>query len=65
MRTLLLTTALALTAVPALAQTAADLAVLTPERVFSDPGLNGPVAMAVRGTSNRGERYFFIGQDLR
>lgn len=46
MRTLILVSALSLIAGAALAQTA-DPAVLTPERVFSDPGLNGPVAQGV------------------
>ncbi|WP_269514122.1 S9 family peptidase [Brevundimonas subvibrioides] len=46
MRTVLLVSALVLTAGSALAQTP-DPAVLTPERVFSSPSLNGPVAQGV------------------
>ncbi len=48
MRTVLLaSTLLAVTAVPALAQIPADPAVLTPERVYSNPAISGPVARGV------------------
>ena len=46
MRTVVLVSALALTAGSAFAQTT-NPAVLTPERVFANPGLNGPVAKGV------------------
>lgn len=58
MRTVLLVSALALTAGSALAQSA-DPAVLTPERVFSSPGLNGPVAQGV-SLSPDGELVAFL-----
>lgn len=47
MRTVLLAGLMASVALPAFAQTASDPAVLTPERVFADPSLNGPVARGV------------------
>ncbi|QTN18227.1 S9 family peptidase [Brevundimonas sp. AJA228-03] len=58
MRTVLLVSALALTAGSALAQ-APDPAVLTPERVFANPGLNGPVAQGV-SLSPDGELVAFL-----
>ena len=58
MRTVLLVSALALIAGSALAQTP-DPAVLTPERVFSNPGLNGPVAQGV-SLSPDGELVAFL-----
>lgn len=58
MRTVLLVSALALTAGSAFAQTA-NPAVLTPERVFSNPGLNGPVAQGV-SLSPDGELVAFL-----
>ncbi|WP_396593889.1 DPP IV N-terminal domain-containing protein [Brevundimonas sp. R86498] len=58
MRTALLVSALALTAGSAFAQTA-NPAVLTPERVFSNPGLNGPVAQGV-SLSPDGELVAFL-----
>ena len=47
MRTLLLASSILLSAGSAMAQTPADPAVLTPERVFSSPALIGPVARGV------------------
>ncbi|MDP3404233.1 MAG: S9 family peptidase [Brevundimonas sp.] len=58
MRTVLLVSALALTAGSAFAQTS-NPAVLTPERVFSNPGLNGPVAQGV-SLSPDGELVAFL-----
>jgi dipeptidyl-peptidase-4 len=58
MRTVLLVSALALTAGSAWAQ-APDPAVLTPERVFANPSLNGPVAQGV-SLSPDGELVAFL-----
>ncbi|AQR62284.1 peptidase S9 [Brevundimonas sp. LM2] len=55
---MLLVSALALTAGSALAQSA-NPAVLTPERVFANPGLNGPVAQGV-SLSPDGELVAFL-----
>lgn len=62
MRTILLATAASLIAGSALAQSTnspPDPAVLTPERVFSDPSLNGPVAQGV-SLSPDGELVAFL-----
>lgn len=58
MRTVLLTSALILSAAAANAQTP-DPAVLTPERVFANPSLNGPVARGV-SLSPDGELVAFL-----
>ncbi len=58
MRTVLLVSALALTAGSAWAQSP-DPAVLTPERVFANPSLNGPVAQGV-SLSPDGELVAFL-----
>ncbi|MES2834176.1 MAG: S9 family peptidase [Pseudomonadota bacterium] len=58
MRTVLLTSALVLSAAAAHAQTA-DPAVLTPERVFANPSLSGPVARGV-SLSPDGELVAFL-----
>ena len=57
MRTVLLASVFALTAGSAFAQ--ANPAVLTPERVFANPSLNGPVAQGV-SLSPDGELVAFL-----